>query len=93
MHSPPPAQGSEGCDFRCRPSSRYYIYPAGLGISLTDEPGNGTQAIAWGINEEYYRKILESESKPPDQPAETGLQIFYGSLHDILSFPCEVSMR
>ena len=53
--------------------------------------GNGTQAIAWGINEEYHRKILELESLPPDQaPIETGPQIYYGSLHDVLSFPCEV---
>ncbi|KAF9643925.1 histone deacetylase complex protein [Thelephora ganbajun] len=51
--------------------------------------GNGTQAIAWGVNEEYYRKLLQSESRSPDQVVETGLQIYYGSLHDILSFPCE----
>lgn len=51
--------------------------------------GNGTQAIAWGINEEYYRKTLESESNPAEQALEPGLQIYYGSLHDVLSFPCE----
>jgi len=45
----------------------------------------------WGINEEYHRKTLESESLPLDQGSVgTGLQIYYGSLHDILSFPCEV---
>ncbi len=49
--------------------------------------GNGTQAIAWGINEETYRKQLEAEQgAPADKP---GLQIYYGSIHDILSYPCE----
>ncbi|KAH9949834.1 Arginase/deacetylase [Amylocystis lapponica] len=49
--------------------------------------GNGTQALAWQINEETYRKKLEEESgAPTDKP---GLQIYYGSLHDVLSFPCE----
>ena len=55
--------------------------------------GNGTQAIAWQINEETYRKSLEteyaeSEGAPPETP---GLEIYYGSIHDILSYPCEVS--
>ena len=58
---------------------------------LIHEIGNGTQAIVWGINEECHRKTLESESLPPDQGSVgTELQIYYGSLHDILSFPCEV---
>ncbi|EIW59314.1 Arginase/deacetylase [Trametes versicolor FP-101664 SS1] len=49
--------------------------------------GNGTQAIAWGINEETYRKQLEAEQgAPADKP---GLQVYYGSIHDILSYPCE----
>lgn len=49
--------------------------------------GNGTQAIAWQINEESYRKRLEAESgAPSDKP---GLQVYYGSIHDILSYPCE----
>jgi len=59
--------------------------------SLSRKSGNGTQAIAWGINEDRYRKVLESESLQPGQAAEAGLQIYYSSLHDILSFPCEVS--
>ena len=68
------------------------VYHIGRGILLIHGPGNGTQAIVWGINEEYHRKALELESSPPDQVSiETGLQIYYGSLHDILSFPCEVS--
>ncbi|KAF8887148.1 histone deacetylase complex protein [Infundibulicybe gibba] len=49
--------------------------------------GNGTQSIAWQINEETYRQTLESEGAPP--PTKPGPQIFYGSIHDILSFPCE----
>ncbi|KAI0632257.1 Arginase/deacetylase [Trametes polyzona] len=49
--------------------------------------GNGTQAIAWGINEETYRKKLEAEHGAP--AGKPGLQVFYGSLHDILSYPCE----
>ncbi|KIM73669.1 hypothetical protein PILCRDRAFT_99268 [Piloderma croceum F 1598] len=53
--------------------------------------GNGTQAIAWQINEETYRKTLEteyseSEATPPEAP---GRKIYYGSIHDILSYPCE----
>ncbi|KAH9924694.1 Arginase/deacetylase [Epithele typhae] len=48
--------------------------------------GNGTQAIAWQINEETYRKQLEGEAGAPHEP---GLQVYYGSIHDILSYPCE----
>ena len=50
--------------------------------------GNGTQAIAWQINEETYRQTLESEGGSPN--AATGPHVFYGSIHDILSYPCEV---
>ena len=32
---------------------------------------------------------LEADSGAPN--AKPGLQVFYGSLHDILSFPCEVT--
>ncbi|OSC97515.1 Arginase/deacetylase [Trametes coccinea BRFM310] len=49
--------------------------------------GNGTQAIAWGINEESYRKQLEIEHGAP--AGKPGPQVFYGSIHDILSYPCE----
>ncbi|KAG8968693.1 hypothetical protein FRC03_006440 [Tulasnella sp. 419] len=45
--------------------------------------GNGTQKIAWAINEETHRKDLEGRE------TKRGLKIFYGSLHDILSYPCE----
>lgn len=57
--------------------------------------GNGTQAIAWGINAETHRKRLEWEAKMAMEESNErtenprGLQIFYASLHDILSFPCE----
>ncbi|KAI9568469.1 histone deacetylase domain-containing protein [Boletus coccyginus] len=52
--------------------------------------GNGTQSIVWQINEETYRQTLESELLETDtSPAKSGPRIFYGSLHDILSFPCE----
>jgi acetoin utilization deacetylase AcuC-like enzyme len=62
-------------------------------IPISPMTGNGTQAIAWQINEETYRKTLEteyseSETAPPETP---GLKIYYGSIHDILSYPCEVS--
>ena len=50
--------------------------------------GNGTQAIAWQINEETYRQTLESEGGSPN--VATGPYVFYGSIHDILSYPCEV---
>ncbi|KAI0826937.1 Arginase/deacetylase [Trametes gibbosa] len=49
--------------------------------------GNGTQAIAWGINEDTYRKQLEADQGAP--AGNPGLQIYYGSIHDILSYPCE----
>ncbi|TFK34787.1 histone deacetylase domain-containing protein [Crucibulum laeve] len=50
--------------------------------------GNGTQSIVWQINEETYRQSLETESGAllPDKP---GPQVYYGSIHDILSYPCE----
>ncbi|KAF9465374.1 histone deacetylase complex protein [Collybia nuda] len=49
--------------------------------------GNGTQSITWQINEETYRQTLESEGGSPN--AKSGPQIYYGSIHDILSYPCE----
>ncbi|GBE84828.1 Arginase/deacetylase [Sparassis crispa] len=49
--------------------------------------GNGTQSIAWQINEESYRKTLEESYVSPS--GESSLQIYYGSIHDILSYPCE----
>lgn len=52
--------------------------------------GNGTQSIAWQINEESYRAKLESEFSGPGTPSsKPGLQVYYGSVHDILSYPCE----
>ena len=43
----------------------------------------------WQINEETYRQTLESEGGTAK--AKTGPEIYYGSIHDILSYPCEVS--
>ncbi|KAG2133359.1 arginase deacetylase [Suillus clintonianus] len=54
--------------------------------------GNGTQSIVWQINEETYQQTLESEQLPSDSdvpPQNRGPQIYYGSIHDVLSFPCE----
>ncbi|KAL0569713.1 histone deacetylase [Marasmius crinis-equi] len=49
--------------------------------------GNGTQSIVWGINEETYRQTLEAEAGAPE--TKPGLKAYYGSIHDIMSFPCE----
>ncbi|KAF8174257.1 histone deacetylase complex protein [Pholiota molesta] len=49
--------------------------------------GNGTQSIVWQINEETYRQTLESEGGSHN--AASGPQIYYGSIHDVLSYPCE----
>jgi histone deacetylase HOS3 len=48
--------------------------------------GNGTQSIVWQINEEAYQTRLAAEAGAPPKP---GLHVYYGSVHDILSFPCE----
>ncbi|KAJ7850457.1 histone deacetylase domain-containing protein [Mycena leptocephala] len=48
--------------------------------------GNGTQSIVWQMNEETYRETLETEG---EAPPEKGPQVYYGSVHDILSYPCE----
>ncbi|KAH0585778.1 hypothetical protein H2248_007071 [Termitomyces sp. 'cryptogamus'] len=50
--------------------------------------GNGTQSIIWQINEETYRLKLEAEAGAPPA-SKPGLQVYYGSTHDILSYPCE----
>ncbi|KAF8811572.1 histone deacetylase complex protein [Phlegmacium glaucopus] len=49
--------------------------------------GNGTQSIIWQINEETYRQTLEGKNE--GSVSGEGPQIFYGSIHDILSYPCE----
>lgn len=56
--------------------------------------GNGTQAIAWSINAETSRKLEESEAQVAagQNPQPAGPQVYYASLHDILSFPCEVDL-
>jgi hypothetical protein len=63
-----------------------------IAISLSDletiSTGNGTQSIVWQINEEAYQAKLATEAEGPSKP---GLQAYYGSVHDILSFPCEVT--
>ncbi|KAI6044719.1 arginase deacetylase [Pisolithus marmoratus] len=52
--------------------------------------GNGTQSLVWQINEETYLKSLESEDSQSNALlTQHGLQIYYGSLHDVLSYPCE----
>ncbi|EPQ51096.1 Arginase/deacetylase [Gloeophyllum trabeum ATCC 11539] len=48
--------------------------------------GNGTQSLIWQINEESYRRKLESKYSGETKPE---LQVYYGSVHDILSYPCE----
>lgn len=45
--------------------------------------GNGTQDIAWRINQEANR-AAKSSLKPATPHRD--LQIFYGSLHDIYSY-------
>ncbi|KZV90022.1 Arginase/deacetylase [Exidia glandulosa HHB12029] len=53
--------------------------------------GNGTQSIVWRFNEDAYRQDLEAaaeaEAGLPPKPAP--LRFYYGSIHDILSYPCE----
>ncbi|KAF8312120.1 Arginase/deacetylase [Clavulina sp. PMI_390] len=53
--------------------------------------GNGTQAITWSINAETMRQREENDAKVAAglPPSPTGPQVYYASLHDILSFPCE----
>jgi histone deacetylase HOS3 len=62
-------------------------------MAVLQMTGNGTQAIVWQINEETHRRTLETEDpEPQDISAERpGLKVYYGSIHDILSYPCEVS--
>lgn len=63
-----------------------YLLPTDVSVT-----GNGTQSIIWQINEETYRvKLEESYDTSPGKP---GLQVFYGSIHDILSYPCEVRKK
>lgn len=47
--------------------------------------GNGTQKIAWSLNSAAQRASL----MPPESGVGLGPQIYYSSLHDILSYPCE----
>ncbi|KAE9400423.1 Arginase/deacetylase [Gymnopus androsaceus JB14] len=57
--------------------------------------GNGTQSLVWDINEETQRQKLEAEARAEAEGSSSsikhvpGLQIFYSSIHDILSYPCE----
>ena len=44
--------------------------------------GNGTQEITSQLNSESWR----------DRHEKQGVRVFYGSIHDIGSFPCEVNL-
>jgi acetoin utilization deacetylase AcuC-like enzyme len=52
--------------------------------------GDGSQAIAWHVNEMTNQEQRISRS-PRHNATARGLQIAYLSLHDIYSFPCEDS--
>jgi len=63
--------------------------------------GNGTQSIVWGVNEEAYRAETEGQdeledkqvsSESPSKKPEQKLKVYYGSVHDVMSFPCEVRL-
>ncbi|PWN31491.1 Arginase/deacetylase, partial [Meira miltonrushii] len=54
--------------------------------------GDGTQSIVWRINEETSRLDADREARKNRWSTllgRRGLKMFYGSLHDIESFPCE----
>jgi histone deacetylase HOS3 len=76
--------------------SKRMIIPAHLAHKVTRavifdidlHHGNGTQALAWQINEESYRQALEDAANPL---AVGGGQLQV-SIHDILSYPCEVGV-
>lgn len=54
--------------------------------------GDGSQAIAWSINDKTNQ--LQQVSRSPRHPSVSpGLQIGYFSLHDINSFPCEEGFK
>lgn len=59
--------------------------------------GNGTQALVMPLNAAAYAEDLAVEAgKPPsDMRGRSGARrtwkAFYGSVHDIYSYPCEVS--
>jgi histone deacetylase HOS3 len=57
-------------------------------VLIGETIGNGTQSIVWQINEETYRTSLEDEAS--ESSSRSSLQVYYGSMHDILSYPCEV---
>lgn len=43
------------------------------------------------MNEETYRQTLQHDCSESDvPPMESGLQVYFGSLHDVLAYPCEV---
>jgi acetoin utilization deacetylase AcuC-like enzyme len=67
-----------------------YVFATSLCGLGTLSTGNGTQSIVWQINEEAYRSKLAAEA---GAPPKSSLQVYYGSVHDILSFPCEVARR
>jgi hypothetical protein len=76
------------------PTSTAVLYPQRwVDFSLIHQPGNGTQAIALGVNGRH-RAAIESELLSPDQVSvKTGLYIYYVSLYRILFSLCEVSTQ
>ena len=52
--------------------------------------GNGTQDIALRLNSDTHNEELAVDGgKPAATNGKRGLKVFYGSVHDIYSFPCE----
>ncbi|KAH8917590.1 Arginase/deacetylase, partial [Atractiella rhizophila] len=58
--------------------------------------GNGTQEVAWEINRRYTQAVSTAKKGTPKKGKEdtpkSVLQVFYGSLHDINSYPCEAGL-
>jgi acetoin utilization deacetylase AcuC-like enzyme len=67
---------------------RHYGITRAVILDFDLHHGDGSQAIAWKINERT-NKIGQASHSPKHSSTAPGLRIGYFSLHDIYSFPCE----
>jgi histone deacetylase HOS3 len=94
---PDPQRGPAECFYDVTAYLQHGINRAII-LDIDLHHGNGTQALAFSINQEAHRRDLENAAKRKaaahqhdvEPKMSNELKIYYASLHDILSFPCEV---
>ena len=70
-------------------NNNYRLVEVCLKRLLGRAPYNQEEKIAWSINAATHKQELQNSDNKDNK---RGLKFYYASLHDILSYPCEVRL-